>query len=228
MITVDYFSDVLCVWAYGGQVRLDEVRRRFNDRILVRERFTPLFADTPTKIGDGWKDRGGYDGFGLHAREVCEQWPHTQLHPDVWTRCRPASSINAHLFLKAAALSMGIDDSSADGAARERYHGLVTRVRLAFFEQARDIACIDVLRDLLEDRDPAWEAILEHLQTGTAAAALHRDADFANTHGVRGSPTYVFNEGRQMLYGNVGFKIVEANLNELLSGRLTDGEPSWC
>ena len=23
MITIDYFSDVLCIWAYGGQIRLE-------------------------------------------------------------------------------------------------------------------------------------------------------------------------------------------------------------
>ena len=27
MITIDYFSDLLCVWAYGGQVRLDALQR---------------------------------------------------------------------------------------------------------------------------------------------------------------------------------------------------------
>ncbi len=228
MITVDYFSDVLCVWAYGGQVRLDEVRRQFGDRILVRERFTPLFADTAAKIGEGWKSRGGYEGFGAHAREVCGQWPHTQIHPDVWSRCRPASCFNAHLFLKAAGLSMGIDEDATEPRVQERFHNLVLKVRAAFFEQGLDIARVEVLRNLLEADDPAYDDIRAHLDTGTAAAALYRDAELASTYGVRGSPTYVFNEGRQMLYGNVGFKIVEANLNELLSGDLRDGEPSWC
>ncbi len=47
-------------------------------------------------------------------------------------------------------------------------------------------------------------------------------------HGVQGSPTYVFNEGRQMLYGNVGYRIIEANVRELLSAPAAAGEPSWC
>lgn len=228
MITVDYFSDVLCVWAYGGQVRLDEVRRQFQDHILVRERFMPLFADTASKIGAGWKDRGGFEGFGAHAHDVCEQWPHTKLHTGVWRDCRPVSCTNAHLFLKAAALSLGVEEGGSEPAPQEVFHSLVARVRCAFFEHGSDIACLDVLQGLLGGEDPSNEEIRHHLETGTAAAALHRDAEFASTHGVRGSPTYVFNEGRQILYGNVGFKIVEANLNELLSGDLTDGEPSWC
>ena len=47
-------------------------------------------------------------------------------------------------------------------------------------------------------------------------------------HGVQGSPTFVFNEGRQMLYGNVGYRIIEANLRELLSRPSAEGMPSWC
>ena len=30
------------------------------------------------------------------------------------------------------------------------------------------------------------------------------------------SPTYVFNNGRQRLTGNVGYRIIEANVKELL------------
>ena len=54
MITIDYFSDVLCVWAYGGQVRLEELQRALGDQVLVRQRFMPLFADTRARIGEGW------------------------------------------------------------------------------------------------------------------------------------------------------------------------------
>jgi len=228
LIIIDYFSDVLCVWAYGGQVRLDEVRRAFAGRVAVRERFTSLFADTETKIGSGWRERGGYQGFGEHAHEVCKQWPHSCLHDDVWTRCRPASCTNAHLFLKSVSLCLGLDDVPAESEQQEAFHRLVARVRCAFFEHGLNIARFDVLRNLLGDGDPQFDAVREYLDSGEAAAALNRDAEFAAAHGVRGSPTYVFNEGRQTLYGNVGFKIVEANLNELLSGKLTEGEPSWC
>jgi predicted DsbA family dithiol-disulfide isomerase len=47
-------------------------------------------------------------------------------------------------------------------------------------------------------------------------------------YGVQGSPTYVFNDGRQLLYGNVGYRIIEANVRELLSAPPAEGAPSWC
>jgi len=69
---------------------------------------------------------------------------------------------------------------------------------------------------------------MAEIESGAAFAALHRDEQLARTHGVLGSPTYVFNEGRQLLYGNVGYRIIAANLRELLSSKHPEGEPSWC
>ena len=34
-LTVSYFSDVLCAWAYAAQIKLDELRRQFGDQVLV-------------------------------------------------------------------------------------------------------------------------------------------------------------------------------------------------
>lgn len=228
MLTIDHFSDVLCVWAYGGQVRLDELRTRFGDQIVVRERFTSLFADTQSKIGDGWRERGGFEGFGRHTQEVCEQWPHAHPAPAIWQDCRPPGSASTHLFLRAYALALGIDDDTAPGEQRTQFSHFVFRVRCAFFEHALDIARFDVLASLLDETDPSAESIRSRTDSGEAAAMLFRDAELARIHGVRGSPTYLFNEGRQMLYGNVGYRIIEANILELLSDKLREGEPSWC
>ena len=228
MITVDYFSDVLCVWAYGGQVRLDELQRQFGGRIFVRKRFMSLFADTATRIGSGWKDRGGFEGFGEHMQEVCAQWDHARLHDAVWRDCRPASSASAHAFLRAVALALDLRDDVCQTGERRRFDGLVQRVRCAFFEEGADIAHIDVLEGLLTSDDPPLDAIRARLVSGEAAAALHRDLELASSFGVRGSPTYVFNDGRQMLYGNVGYRIIQSNVQELLAIPVAEGEPSWC
>ena len=229
MITIDYFSDVLCVWAYGGQVRLDELQQVFGDRVCVRHRFLSLFADTRTRIAEGWADRGGFDGFGEHTQEVCRQWPHTRLHGDVWTRCRPVSCTTAHVFLKAVAISLGIEQASCPGAAETaRFDRLAREVRAAFFEHGRDIAALDVLLTLLDDDCPAAAEIRAVIDRGEAYAALQRDLVEAERFAVTGSPTYVFNEGRQLLYGNVGYRIIEANVRELLARPEIAGEPSLC
>ena len=66
------------------------------------------------------------------------------------------------------------------------------------------------------------------IDNGEAYAALRRDSQLAEQHGVMGSPTYVFNDGRQLLYGNVGYRIIEANLRELLAAPADTAAPSWC
>ena len=41
------------------------------------------------------------------------------------------------------------------------------------------------------------------------------------------SPTFILNEGRQKLYGNVGYRVIEANLQELLKSP-DASQASWC
>ena len=45
--------------------------------------------------------------------------------------------------------------------------------------------------------------------------------------GVKCSPSLVLNEGRQTLYGNVGYRIIEANIEGLLREPAA-GAASWC
>jgi hypothetical protein len=42
-----------------------------------------------------------------------------------------------------------------------------------------------------------------------------------------GSPSLVLNEERQKLYGNVGFRVMQANIQELIRTPHAD-EASWC
>jgi hypothetical protein len=62
--------------------------------------------------------------------------------------------------------------------------------------------------------------------TGAVHAALAEDLEPARTQSVAASPTLLFNEGRQRLTSNVGYRIIEANILELLEG--APGQLSWC
>ena len=57
-------------------------------------------------------------------------------------------------------------------------------------------------------------------------AALCRDVELRDQFRVEGSPTYIMNEGRQKLYGNLGYKIIEANVQEIL--HRPENQASWC
>ena len=52
------------------------------------------------------------------------------------------------------------------------------------------------------------------------------DYQQADTLKLRGSPSFVLNEGRQTLFGNVGYRVLQANVEELLNRPDTDA--SWC
>ena len=63
----------------------------------------------------------------------------------------------------------------------------------------------------------------------TAAPTRYWISDYkdAESLGVKGSPTMILNQGRQKLYGNVGYRIIEANIQELLRDPHPD-QASWC
>jgi predicted DsbA family dithiol-disulfide isomerase len=55
-IEISYASDILCIWAYVAEARLDELRREYGDAASIEYRFIPVFGATAHRIGSGWKD----------------------------------------------------------------------------------------------------------------------------------------------------------------------------
>jgi predicted DsbA family dithiol-disulfide isomerase len=220
-VKISYFSDVLCVWAYADQIRLDELRAQFGDRIEIEEHFITLFGCTQTRIGEGWQNKGGYDGFSQHVCQVGEKFDHLSINPKVWSSCRPNTSAMAHLVLKALQLHC-----HASGEGDRAVEKLANAIREAFFVDARDISSSEVLRDIMEEQDMPIFEIQDHVDDGTAMAALMKDMQLKERYQLEGSPSYVLNEGRQKLYGNIGYRVIEANIKELLE-RPVDCA-SWC
>jgi predicted DsbA family dithiol-disulfide isomerase len=229
-IQVSYVSDVLCVWAYVAEARLDELRREYGTSIELEYRFIPIFGATQHRIGEGWKTRGGYGGFAKHVREVATDFPHVTVHERAWTDVAPTTSAAAHEILCAARLleSEGrIDPARRDElGGRTHLEEAIWRVRSAFFAEARDISDKDVLREILSEAGLPSAAIDAKLRSGEAMAELCRDIELRDEHNIEGSPTYYLNQGRQKLYGNVGYRVVSANLRELLER--PGHQASWC
>ena len=89
-IPILYFSDVLCVWAYIAELRLDAVLQTYGEQIVIDRRFCPVFGDTARKIGVAWADRGGYEGFNAHLRMGAAAFPEVEVNPQIWLTTRPA------------------------------------------------------------------------------------------------------------------------------------------
>jgi predicted DsbA family dithiol-disulfide isomerase len=229
-IHISYVSDVLCVWAYVAEVRLDTLRKEFGASIELEYRFIPIFGATRYRIAEGWKDRGGYAGFGAHIREVAKDFPHVTVAPRVWDEVAPTTSAAAHEMLCAARLLQDegaiSSDRSSDRRGRTLFEESIWRVRAAFFEQARDVSDRRVLLDVLAEAGLPIPKIEAKLSSGEAIAEACRDIELRDKLNIEGSPTYYLNQGRQKLYGNVGYRVVSANLRELIEQ--PGHQASWC
>jgi len=220
-VRIMHFSDALCVWAYIAQVRIDELLRSFPEAVVVEYRYLSVFGNVAGKLESAWKDRGGVQGYNEHVRSVAGGFEHVALHPQVWVRDMPCSSMPSHVFLCALRLLEGEGGMPPGTLSRTAW-----RLREAFFKQGADISRRATLFAAAEELGLPVAPIEASLASGAAYAALCEDLDLARAHAVAASPTLLFNEGRQRLAGNVGYRIIEANVRELLEG--APGQLSWC
>lgn len=228
-VTVTYFSDILCVWAYVAQIRLDEVRNHFGKDVQIDYRFCSVFGNSADKIARGWADKGGYEGFNRHLREVGAQFSHIDVHPDVWLAARPASSDGVHLFIKGVQIleRNGCIDGGGLGNGGSASTRFIWQLRRSFFHECRNVAMRSVQYEVAEQVGIPRAALEAEIDNGAAFAALAADYQDRERLGVEGSPTFVLNQGRQKLYGNLGYRVIEANIRELLRTPGAD-EMSWC
>jgi len=227
VVEIAYFSDVLCIWAYASQARIDAVKDTFGDAVRIEHRFRSVFADTAGKIASTWKDKGGYAGFNSHLRQVADRFPHIEVHPEIWLKTRPFTSASAHLFMKA--VQQRDRESAVPGTQSVPgfFNQVMWAFRSAFFRDNRDIARWDVQCEIAEPLGVDIGAIEDSIHSGSAFARLAADYQGADKMRIEGSPSFVLDEGRQKLYGNIGFRLLEANIQELLRGPRSD-EASWC
>jgi predicted DsbA family dithiol-disulfide isomerase len=220
-VKISYFTDALCVWAYVSQVRIDELKANFKEAIELDSRYFHVFGNVASKMDTAWRERGGLPAYRRHVREIVEEFGHVQLHVRTWETDVPNSSMPAHLFLCAIRY---LESSSrcAPGSGDRTAWAL----RDAFFGHGRDISQARVLFEIADSLGLPTAEIEGAVATGAAHAALAEDLELARTQSIAASPTLLFNEGRQRLTGNVGYRIIEANIRELLEH--APGQLSWC
>jgi predicted DsbA family dithiol-disulfide isomerase len=215
-IIVEYYSDLLCVWAWIAQKRIDELNHKLNNKIEIHYHYLDIFGDTQAKMDKQWATKGGFQGFAEHVVESAKPYADVIISKDIWTKTKPSTSANAHLVLKAVELHYGMEKSAE----------LALDLRQAFFGQAKDISNLDVLYALVEQVGLNVELIKPLINNGRAMAALMTDYQIAKQLSLKGSPTYIIDNGRQTLYGNVGYKVLLANIEEQL--KRPCNEASWC
>lgn len=220
-LQVSHYSDVLCVWAYIAHVRTQELQHQFPQQLDWTWRYLPIFGDTQHKFSTQWQGRGGVFGYADHVDDVLKEFDHVKIDDRCWRTVQPTSSTPAHLWLSATRVAA--QNAELPPKSEEDY---AWALRRAFFEQGRDISQQDELTQVAKELGFETSVLANKIKNGTAFAALSQDIQQARDANIRISPTYVFNEDRQRLTGNVGYRIIEANVKELLEQ--PDKQHSWC
>lgn len=217
-LELTYYSDLLCVFAFVSEVKISALKATHGSVLKVVRRACDSFGNTATKIGEGWKDKGGWEGYANHVAEVASRFDHVTLHPDVWRKVRPASSHSPHLLLKALAIV---------GTPHDLQERAAWSLREAFFSRAADIGGWDVQREVLTAVGVPIGPLDGAIRDGSAFAALAADYEAARDQKIEGSPSFILPDDRQKLYGDVGYRILDANVRERLRVA-EDSEPPWC
>lgn len=215
MLELAYFSDVLCIWAYIGEKRVTEVQKQLGDKITINCHFLTNFAACDQKIHQAWSDRGGYEGFAQHVQKVASDFG-LDIHEKTWSVTQPTSSMPIHIAIKAVQAEYHNDKAMQYAFA----------LRAAFFKDGIDISQQDVYLGIAEDQGIDSKLIEAEFATGIGFSRLHQDIQLAQSFSINVSPSWVFNEGRQKLVGNVGYRVIEANIHELLNQ--DPNRPVWC
>ena len=172
-VSIEHHSDVLRIRACGGQIRMEELRRRFPEPLAITYRFIPLSGCTERRIGEGWRDRGGYAGFGEHVREAASDRDHVTVHPGAWRDAAPASSVSPRPLLKAVQLFEQEEGMAAEPVAavdgRSLFEQAVREMRRRFFAEARDIARVEVREALAGEPGLPMDRIRELRARGVDA-----------------------------------------------------------
>lgn len=205
-IIVEYFTDVLCVWAWVSQQRIERLQQALGNKVDLKFRYLDVFGDTQTKMQTQWADRGLYQGFAEHVEKSASCEPNAVINPEIWRDIQPTTSSNAHLMLKAVELAYSAEKSSEMAAV----------IRKAFYINAFDISQLSILLKLMKEQWLDDNKIQSYVDNGKAIAALMTDYQYAKQQSLKGSPTYIIDGGRQVLFGNVSYPILLANIQEHL------------
>ena len=220
-IHITHYSDVLCVWAYVSQIRINELINNFNNDIEIEFLFFSVFGNTIAKIDKQWESKGGRKAYSQHVQAVVNQFGHLPVHADIWVKDPPLSSLPCHLYLCAAQLAEK-NDKLENGSFTE----LAWQMRQAFFAEAKNISNITIIREIIEEKKLPLFELESSIVNGKAYAILSEHIQRAAEGNVRASPTLTFNEDRQRLTGNVGYRIIEANVRELIER--PEAQQTWC
>lgn len=210
-LTLCHYSDLLCVWAYVTQPRVDKLQAVFGDAIEFGFHYVPVYGAALDKVDEHWGKKGGLEGYNRFVTELVDDLTDLPVHKGVWVESTPASSAPGHQWLCAARLAEA-DAELPGGATAE----LAWALRTAFFAEARNVAQYGVITEVTRAAGLPVDPLDARMRDGRAQAAFSADLAQTRAMNIRISPTVTLNEDRQRLTGNVSYDVLEANIRAML------------
>ena len=213
VLTCTWWSDPLCIWAFVGQRRVDDVLHDLGGCVNIACRVVAVFGSVPQRFRDGsWAGEGPAGRAATTARIAAEHG-HPEVTGRVWVDDPPASSWAPGTAIKAVVLAEAAALLPAGAGARYQA-ALRTHLFVDNRNTARRSEQLLVAERLGYDLGPIEAA----LDDGRALAALWEDQQDRERDFVSGSPTWVFDGGRARLYGNFPQGVLDATIRTLLGG----------
>lgn len=212
-IEFEYWSDPLCIWAFVAQPKLEHVLERHGELLAPIYRVVPVFGSIRERFATGaWSDAGPR-GRANATRRIAKQHGRDDVTGECWLADCPASSWPAGVAIKAVFAAEDASEIASGKAADYQW-----RMRERFFVDNRNVSRRDVQLEIAEELDVPRAVLEQRLDDGSALCALWEDHALREATGLRGSPTFVFDGGRAMLYGNFSEAILTATVEELVKG----------
>lgn len=205
-----YWSDPLCIWAMVAQPKLDRILGELGAHVRVDYRIVPVFGSVPWRFAQGPWAKDGVEGRVAATRRIAEQGGCPEVSGECWRKVTPASSWAPAAAIKAV---FALEERGEEaGPAYQR------ALRERFFLGEANIALRSVQLEVAETQGLPRAPIEARLDDGSALAAVCEDHAEKERLRLQGSPTYVFDGGRAMLYGNFDYGILRATIEELVRG----------
>lgn len=212
-IEFSYWSDPLCIWALVAQTKLERILEELGSHLTVDYRIVPVFGSVPWRFKEGPWAKDGVDGRVAITKRIAEQAGRKDVSGACWRTCTPASTWSPSSAIKAV-FAMEAEGVAAAGAGARYQLALRERFFVAEENIARRGVQLAVAEALAVPRAP----LEQRLDDGSALAAVWEDYSEKERLRIQGSPTYVFDGGRAMLYGNFDYGMLHSTVQELVRG----------
>lgn len=208
-----YWSDPLCIWAFVAQKKLETILEEHGMNLDVDYRIVPIFGSFPWRFREGPWSSSGVDGRVEGTRRVAAEHGYPEVTGEVWRLDTPASSWSPSLAIKAVT-RLEREEHLPRGSTAS-YQWLL---RKKFFVDNQNVCHRHMQLLVAEELGFERAALEEVMDCGLALADLWEDHHEKERLRLQGSPTFVFDGGRAMLYGNFSLGVLQATIGELLKG----------